>query len=156
MSNHLSEDQFAQCVAGQPPGAELQHLAQCSECRAELERFSNTLSLFRSAMRDQIDDRAAASILVAAPFSIRPAEAGASNWQWSCIGAAIVIAAVLPFLVPAKQPQQFAEPVSIESTPDELMEAVNLQLSRTIPTPMEPLLALIPGEELMNKSRGVQ
>ena len=41
MSHHLMEDQFAKCTVSLPAGAELKHLAECTQCSAELERFGD-------------------------------------------------------------------------------------------------------------------
>ena len=81
MSNHLSEDQFAKCIVGRSTNADLQHIRECPECSAELERFGNTLSLFRGALRQRIDDRVARHPLAVTP--VRLAESGISKWRWA-------------------------------------------------------------------------
>ena len=37
-----------------------------------------------------------------------------------------------------------------------VMDRVNLHLSRTVPAPMEPMMSLIPSDELINNSGGVR
>src|SRR2546425_10656543 len=96
MSKHLSQDQFAKCVAGRPARVELQHIGECPECSAELDRFNNTLTVFRNAVRHRIDDRVALQPPAVAP---RPAEAGLSTWRLTFVAAAIVMAALLPFFI---------------------------------------------------------
>jgi hypothetical protein len=156
MSNHLSQDQFAQCIAGQPAGAELQHIGECGECSAELERFGNILSLFRSAIRDRIDDRVALQGSGATAFPIQPVETGMSNWRWAVAAAALVVFVMLPFFISEPIQQESSRAVSIETDADALMNAVNAHLSRTLPAPMEPMLALLPSDEPGSESGGVQ
>lgn len=152
MNNHLSQDQFAKCAAGRPARAELEHLSECLECRAELERFGKALSLFRSAIRRRIDDRVA----VHAPdVTLKPAEGGISTWRWAWVAVAVVLA-VLPFFMSQNEPQEDVEQAATEISPDALMDRVNLHLSRTVPAPMEPVMSLIPSEQLIRKSGGLQ
>ena len=154
MSNHLSEDQFAKCIVGRSTNAELQHIRECPECSAELERFGNTLSLFRGALRQRIDDRVARHPLDVTP--VRHAEPGISKWRWALLAAALVVAVVLPFFISPNITPKNGEQVPAPINPNALMDRVNLHLSRTVPAPMEPIMSLIPSEELVRKSGGVQ
>ncbi len=148
MSNHLSEDQFAKCIVviGRK---ELEHLRQCPECSAELERFGSAVTAFRSALRNRADDRAASHA-----FSIRPAIANTPKWRWALVAALFVVVMVIPFFI--SKPQSSIENASTQMDPEALMRAVNLHLSRTIPAPMEPMMALIPNEEPKIESGGLQ
>jgi hypothetical protein len=156
MNSHLSEDQFTRCAAGRPMAAELEHIRKCPECGAELERFGSALSLFRSAIRRRIDERVALQASGVPQFSIRPAVAGISKWHWALGAAALVVLMVLPFFKGATRPQPASEQVATEANADAIMDAVNRHLSRTVPAPMEPVMALIPGDELTSQSGGVQ
>jgi len=154
MSNHLSQDQFAKCAFGRLARAELQHISECPECRAELDRFGNALSLFRSAIRHRIDDRVA--LHTPGGTRLRPAETGMSKWRWALVAAVVVVVVTLPFFMSENKPQEAVIQPSTETNPDALMDRVNLHLSRTVPAPMEPMMSLIPSEELISKSGGVQ
>ena len=154
MNNHLSEDQFSKCIAGRPAKVELQHIAECSECSAELERFGNTLSLFRGAIRDRIDDRVALYPSGLSPR--RPAHAGILKWRWALVVAAAVVLVLVPFLRSEKKPQAVIAEQSSETDPDAVMRAVELHLSRTVPAPMEPIMALIPNDESKAQTGGLQ
>jgi len=156
MSNHLSEDQFAKCIAGLPTGAELQHIRGCPECRAELENLGTTISLFRSALRDRIDDRMALQRPAVTPFPIRPAETVMPGWRWAVVAAALVVFVMLPFFISKPIPQESSPAVSIETDADALMNAVNIRLSRTLPAPMEPMMSLLPSAEPITEFGGVQ
>jgi anti-sigma factor RsiW len=154
MSNHLSQRELAKCIVGRPARAELQHIGECPECGAELDRLRNTLTVFRNAVRHRIDERVASQPPLVVP--LRVAEAGVSTWRWTLVAAAMVMAIVLPFFINTNQPQETADPAAIETNPDAIMNRVNLHLSRTVPAPMEPMMTLIPREELMSKPGGVQ
>jgi hypothetical protein len=156
MSNHLSEDQFAKCTAGRSSTAVLQHLRECAECRAEVENLSTTLSLFRSALRDRVDDRVASQGTSVSAFPIGPTETGMSMWRWAVAAAALVVSVTLPFFISKPAPQEGIQPVSIENDADTLMNAVNLRLSRVVPAPMEPMWSLLPNDESITQSGGVQ
>ena len=153
MSDHLSEDQFAKCIVGRSTRAELQHIRECPECSVELERFGKTLSLFRTAVRDRIDDRVALHPPDEAP--LRRREAGISTLRWAWVTAAIV-ALVIPLFMSEKKPQKVDEQLSTETNPVAIMDRVNLHLSRTVPAPMEPMMSLIPSDELISTPGGVR
>ena len=155
MSNHLSQDQFAKCLIGRPASAELQHIMECAECSAELDRFGNTMSSFRNAIRERIDDRVTGMPGVP-PFSMRPAAAGIPMWRWALVAAGAVVLAIVPFITKEKEPQIVIEEESPPQTPDAVMNAVNLHLSRTIPAPMERIMTVIPNDESIEQSGGVQ
>jgi anti-sigma factor RsiW len=156
MSNHLSEDQFVKCIAGRPGSVERQHIAECPECSADLERFGDALSTFRSAIHDRVDDRMALRGSGVPPFPIRPVESGLPIWRWAVAAMAIVVFVMLPFLISKPVAQEKSEQLSVEVDADALMNAVNLRLSRTLPAPMEPMMALLPSNESLTPSGGVQ
>jgi hypothetical protein len=154
MSNHLSPEQFARCAAGSPSNAELQHASECPECRAELEQFGNTLSQFRRAIRERIDDRVPVHSLAITPLS--RTEVSVSRWRWAMVAAAI-FALFIPYFVAVKEPrQENGQQAIIDTNPDAVMDRVNLHLSRTVPAPMEPIMSLIPSQESATKTGGVQ
>ncbi len=162
MSKHLSSDQFAKCLAGRPTAAELQHVAECAECSARLDRFTNTMSLFRNALRDRIDGRVAAQAPRLYPLPTQPASERVPLWRWALVAVAAVVLVVVPFLTHKKEAQEVTEKTSIQipETPkasaDALMNAVNLHLSRTVPAPMERMMTVIPNDESTNERGGGQ
>jgi hypothetical protein len=131
MSNHLSQDQFESCVLGRAGRQELEHMNECPECRAEVERFSEGVALFRRAVHDLADD---------APM--QPAASVNRGWRWTLAAAgaaaALVAAIVLPFFI--------SRPKPIES-PDAVMERLNRHLEGTMPEAMEPVMSLISFEQ---------
>jgi hypothetical protein len=138
MSPHLSQEQFARCFVSIETRKELHHVAGCSECRDELEAFEKTVSALRLALRGHVDVSAAVS-----PSKL-PLPAATPRFGWAVVAALVVLLGTIPLLteLPANPPE-----VPVASSPDALMNAVNLHLSRTLPSPMEPVIALLPGGE---------
>jgi len=154
MSNHLSHDQLVKCFLGWSTSAELQHILKCPECSADLDGFTNTISQFRGLIRHRIDEHAAGetNILTVSP---RIQTHGIARRRWA-LAAAMAVALVVPFVTTVDQePQAISENTSSEMNADALMNAVNLHLLRTMPAPMEPILALFPTDE-STISGGVQ
>ena len=155
MSNHLSQDQFAKCVVGRSTSAERQHLTECATCSAELERFGNTLSLFRTALRDRVDAQAESRVTVLKPVSRRSAF-GFSPLRWAFIASAVSVFISVPLLKREEPKPPVIENVSTDADANALMDAVNLHLSRTVPAPMERMLIVIPDDESISQSGGTQ
>jgi hypothetical protein len=151
MTKHLTEDQIAKCFAGQPTDVEWLHIQECAACSAELDRLTNSISLFRNAVRDRIDARVAVHAPV---FEDRPPVAATPMWNWALVAAVAFVLVTLPLFI--TRPKQFIENTSVATDADTLMREVNLHLSRTLPAPMEPIMTLIPKNELLTQSGGVQ
>src|SRR5262249_27391803 len=128
---------------------ESEHVRECPECRAEVERFGKALSLFRSVVSDLADDRVVLQASNVTTFI--PAPAPIPKWRWALVVAGFVAVFVIPFFTPTSKPPEPVEPVSAEMSPEAVMERLNRHLSRTAPAPMEPVMALIPSEELARK-----
>jgi anti-sigma factor RsiW len=155
MNKHLSSEQFAKCFAGECTSAELQHIRKCTECSAELDRVGNAFSAFRSALRDRIDNRVASQAPVTFQF---PVDAAVARRKWGEVlaVAAVVLLGVFPFFMSEMKTDEALDNASTQASADALMDAINLHLSRTIPSPMEPVMFLIPTEKSTGKIGGVQ
>jgi hypothetical protein len=69
--------------------------------------------------------------------------------------AAVLVLGAAPLLtnrVEWKAMRATQEPVSAEA----LMEAIDIHLSRTIPSPMEPIISLVPNDEFKSNSGAIQ
>ena len=150
MNKHLSQEQFARCFVGGstsasgPSAEERQHLAACADCAAELDRFSNTVLSLRYAIRGRVEERVESGV------ETRPAAAARPRGRWVLVAATVVLLGMVPFL--ARKPEEPVKKVLAEPTsPDALMDAIHLHLSRTVPAPMEPMMSLIPSDELKSE-----
>jgi hypothetical protein len=147
MSKHLTEEQFATCFVEGASGAAWEHLAECSACQSELDRLGSTVSSLRHAIRNRVDNQVPSSVAQPAPVR-RPKVA------WAAAVAATLILGTLPLLL--RKPQEIAVNTAEETSPEVLMNAINLHLSRTMPSPMEPMLSLIPSDLYLTESGEIQ
>jgi len=144
MSKHLTENQLSMCILGKSTPDERQHLQECRQCKEELARFHQPISAFESAMKDwslrQDVPRIDATVL-ARTASLR-------GWGWAAAGIAVVLAASIPIYKTGTEARRssMADDAAI------LMEAVDFHLSRTVPAPMEPIMALIPINEYLSET----
>ena len=155
MSKHLTEDQIARCFAGQSTIVERQHIQQCVACAAELDRLASSISMFRDAVRNQIEARVAVQAPAIPVLEERSPVAATSLWNWALIIAVSFVLVTIPFFITRPQ-QQFTDGAATAADADRLMREINLHLSRTIPAPMEPIMNLIPGNESISQLGGVQ
>ena len=153
MTKHLTEGEIARCFTGQPTDVEWLHIQECAACSAKLDRLTNSISLFRNAVRDRIDQRIAVHAPAITFEDQRPVPA-THIWKWAMVTVVAVLLVALPFFI--TRPQQFVDSASAPSDPDILMREINLHLSRTMPAPMEPILTLIPDNESISHVGGVQ
>ena len=155
MNKHLSKNQFARCFVATATTAEQEHLARCAECKAELDRVHRMVSSFRTDVRNRVEARAGQG-MVGVTVSRRPLRVGFFASRWAFIAASVVVFAMVPFLAHEEKPQIIIQQPSTVTDPNALMDAVNRHLSRTLPAPMEPMMALLPSEETNTESGGVQ
>lgn len=154
MRNHLSDAQFATCAMGQPSASEQRHLADCGECSSELDRFRASISRFRRVLTDRVESR----IALQPAFETRPVTAADPWWRWGVVAATALVLAIVPY---AGFQWEIVTPHAIvktqsEADADALMRRVELQLSQTVPTPMQPVLALLPINESQTQPGGAR
>jgi hypothetical protein len=155
MNNHLTPEEFARCFLGGATSTELQHIMRCLECSAELDRFGNTISLFRGGVRSRVEDRVASETPAISPLPVAHAGIRRLRLRWALVTAMAAVV-VVPFLTRNEKKSVVIEDTSTQTDPNALMDSVNLHLARTIPAPMEPILALLPQDESTTESGGVQ
>jgi hypothetical protein len=142
MNNHLSQDEFERCLEDRSGSSELEHLHECPECSAEVERFTKGLALFRKAIQDLAGDPAAAESADFATWV--PASTGIPGWRWAVAAAALVAAIVLPFFISSPKPIMNT---TLEMSPEAVMDRLKRHLSGTVPEAMEPVMSLISAEQ---------
>jgi hypothetical protein len=75
-------------------------------------------------------------------------------------GAAVAILFVGPFIVGPFHTGDSTDKTTLDessaTSPDALMDAINLHILRTVPSPMEPAIALLPGSAFIDESGGIQ
>ena len=147
MNPHLSQERFARCFVGAATSEELRHVAACSTCRLELEDFGKTMSSLRHAIRGRVDAH-----LELQPFVPREPQP-LTMTRWALVAAVVLLLGMAPFLTtyPVKESRR----ISVSSA-EALMDSINVHLSRTVPSPMEPMMSLLPGDEIEIVWGGIQ
>jgi hypothetical protein len=148
MSKHLTHEQFARCFVEGASGAEWEHLTECAACQTELDRFGSAVSALRLAVRGRVDAQ------VTTQAFVMPVARHTQKTRWALAAAAILLLGVAPLLI--ERPRGATEASSAEASPEVLMNAINLHLSRTMPSPMEPMMSLIPSDIYVTESGEIQ
>jgi len=160
MSNHLSQDQLSMWILGRSTSEELRHGRECPECRAELARFETPVSSFRSVMQEWSDQENAPRTEELSALLRRPQATLNSSWRWVAVGAVALLLIGIPTYRRGIDTAVSLPPVINDTTDAKadalLMDAVNAHLSRTIPAPMEPIMALIPAPEDITRQGGTK
>lgn len=134
---HLSSEQLSECILGEPDPWIAQHAGSCPACRAELEQMSEALSEFRGTVRLWSEHQAQAALAV----DSRPPEArswfAAHQLALALVLAAVCVLASILWRGGEKAP----------SSDVVLLNQVDAEVSRAVPSSMEPLMKLVAQEE---------
>jgi hypothetical protein len=103
MSHHLSEDQICRAIAGQSTIVQRRHVAGCDDCRAELDRFQNTLAAFRRSATAWAERQTQQPVF-------EPRATG--KWEWALTAAAAVIVGIAIPMWPTADRSRTSAPVS--------------------------------------------
>jgi anti-sigma factor RsiW len=139
MIAHLSSEEFSECILGQPSPLIAQHIDGCPACRAELTNFREALAEFRGAVHTWSEDQAAqyqanaTSTVPASDPESRPWTAS-QQLAWALLIAVVCILA--SFVVPWREGDNIGGDAV-------LLKQVDAQVSRTVPSSMEPLMKLV-------------
>jgi len=131
---HLSAEQISQWTIGERTPQLERHVAECGQCRAELERLETTLAQFRGAVRDWS---------AADPPAWRQSVSHSARFSWPRLvvaAAALSILAAVPVYWRAHARERAAEAARADA---QLLEQVDSAISRAVPEPMEPLVNLV-------------
>jgi len=135
MIQHLSAEQISQWLMGDGTPQLERHLAECSECRAELGKLETTLAQFRGAVRNWSGS--------ALPPAWQPPAARAPWFSWARLAvaaAALCFLVALPVYWSTRARERAAEAARADAL---LLERVDSSISRAVPEPMEPLVNLV-------------
>ena len=143
MRAHLSAAQISRWMAGDRTTDVDRHLRECAQCAAETARLKALLAAFRSSV-------IAGSALqkgAEAPERWTPLEhrrrltRGVPRWKLAA--AALAIAVIVPICKNSSDRRREVEAFEADV---QLWEEVNAQVSRSVPTPLEPLMKLVAWE----------
>lgn len=151
MSEHLSPEQLSRWMAGERTEEAERHAMQCRDCAASLARFGSALALYRESLRE-----CGASYGGTPEFSwpgdVRraPSTRLAQFSRWTPIAAALLLLAVIPVYTVSRNQRREAELARADAA---LLEQVDLEISRAVPAPMEPLVKLVSWNDAANESK---
>jgi anti-sigma factor RsiW len=134
MIPHLSSEQLSEFMLGQPSPLVARHVRDCAACRSELANFREALGEFRGAVRawsQHQANAAAISSTVDETHSWTPSR----QLAWALLMAAVCI--IASFVLPRHGADGVAGGDAV------LLNQVDTQVSRTVPSSMEPLLKLV-------------
>lgn len=135
MIEHLSAEQISQWMIGERAPQLEQHVAECEECRAQLEQMETALAQFRTAMRGS------SSSAPPPVWQEAPSRDPWYAWPRLVLAAAVLLILVaLPVTWRARVRERAAEAALADS---QLLERVDSAISRAVPEPMEPLVSLV-------------
>ena len=131
MITHLSSEQVAEYIVGYPSPIVAEHLRDCPACRAEVVNFREALGDFRWAVRSWSQDQAPATrSVVPDPRWWSPSH----QFAGALLVAAICV--IASFVIPR-------HPEKVLSSDAVLLSQVDAQVSRAVPSSMEPLMKLV-------------
>jgi anti-sigma factor RsiW len=142
MNPHLTPQQIAEWITGDKIAEMDQHLRDCPECAAAVNRLAEPLALFRTTVRALSEQMEPAPLVLPAE---RPRRATIPlHWRLAMATAAALMIAAIPIARHLRPVQQPAAPAPIAQISDDaLLRQVESDLSRSVPTPMEPLAKLM-------------
>jgi hypothetical protein len=152
MSDHLTERQLSTWLAGRSTPGQQQHVRECPQCSDAVSSFLGPISTFQSAMQDWSNrqDLPRFTEGLASPQPRR--RIIDPRWGWAVAAAAVVILTAIPLYRQGSELQRSAKAAEAA----QVMDTVNQHLSRTVPAPMEPIMALIPINEYLIQTGGIQ
>jgi hypothetical protein len=142
MNRHLSPQQIEEWVVGERSPEMQAHVQSCAVCAEELARASEPLALFGTAVRNWGDQQRG-------PLRASWKSAQPPVWRWR-IGLAMATLTLLlaaPVYQHRRTVQQAALAAARTQAEDEvLLRQVQQEISRSVPSPMEPLAKLMPND----------
>jgi hypothetical protein len=143
MRAHLSSERISRWMAGDRAPDEDQHLRECAQCAAETARLKALLAEFRSS----VIARSALQKGAEAPEPWTPPEHRprftSGMLRWKLAAATLAIAIIVPICKNSSDRRREVEAFEADV---QLWEEVNAQVSRPVPSPLEPLLKLVAWE----------
>jgi hypothetical protein len=150
MISHLTSEEISKALIGDVTREQQQHVRECSECGASLERVKETFLVFRESvhMWAGTNDNAAPKVI---DLHETAARFGMPRLRWAVAGVVLIVLLVVPFYKnnrDEKRARQAGEAQARQRAASRiedalLLEQVNASLSRNVPAPMEPLLKLV-------------
>ncbi|MGC2657761.1 MAG: hypothetical protein WA324_07270 [Bryobacteraceae bacterium] len=137
IGQHLTQQQISAWLVGERSSEAIQHIRNCAACRAEVLLLGTTLVDFRTCVRDWSQQHTTA-VVITAPGSLHHSF---FTFNRACLATAAAILCIL--LGVSLRSSHPTKPVSAFISDRALMNRVDDEISRTVPTAMDPLLPLV-------------
>ena len=119
-SGHLTDEQFAECVAGcavvAPDPESEAHLRECSQCREELARFAASMEDFSRAAFGWSETQPAVSLRAKARPQSGRSWLAPAGWA---VAAAVLLAAGLPIVIHHDRQPAASPDAAVADGPDD-------------------------------------
>ena len=135
MSPHLSSDQLSEYILGQPSLLVARHIQDCPACRSELMQFREALGEFRGAVRAFSEVQAEQALATSHTIPDPRSWAVSQQLTWALLIAAVCV--IASFVAPRHGAESAVGADAV------LLNQVDVQVSRTAPSSMEPLMKLV-------------
>jgi hypothetical protein len=132
MNRHLSSENFSEWMVGERTPEHEQHLRECAECAAELDRIQTPIALLRGAVREWSTNENRGTV----PIADRRRIGG----LWLRLGAT---AAALAVLVAIGIEGRNWRAAGIDREDEILLGQVQTAVSRPVPATMQPVYDLM-------------
>jgi hypothetical protein len=133
MNRHLSSQDVCAWLAGSQTPELQQHVQGCSVCQAELARMGQALTQFRGTVRQWSEEQSTDDV------KLTPSVSTWRHLRWACAVMAACVLLSLSVLWRGNQPPGAGAPAADAA----LLAQVDRQVSRAVPSPMEPLMNLV-------------
>jgi hypothetical protein len=146
MNTHLSKKAMLRWQAGEASELERGHVAECTQCQAQIQPLTDALSWFGAAAREWGAERAAV------PRRLQAVAGGVHRWYRFAIAAALACVlllatgvALLDWSRSHMAPMQAQAPQQQQVTQQELardnalLDEVDQDVSQEVPAAMQPL-----------------
>lgn len=134
---HLTQEAISAWLVGERSPEAVQHMRTCSACRSEVLLLGTTLLDFRTCVRDWSQQHVSAAVIHA------PASLHQPFFTFRRAFFALACAIVCVYLGVSLRPHHLPQSTPPAISDRVLMNSVDDEISRTVPTAMEPLLSLV-------------
>ena len=147
MNPHLTTQEIAEWIAGQKTAAMEEHLRGCEDCAATVERATEPLALFRTSVRALGDRQMGfARFVLPAERPVHPANP--FRWGLAMATAVALMVAAIPVARHFHLVSPAATPVVVPTVSDDaLLQQVETEISRSVPSTLEPLAKLMSSDD---------
>ncbi|MBI2679644.1 MAG: hypothetical protein HYX25_01390 [Candidatus Solibacter usitatus] len=136
MNRHLSSQDVCAWLSGNHTPELQQHVLGCAVCQAELDRLGQALTQFRGTVRQWSEQQHNGEVKLTASAG------GWRHLRWACAAMAACLLVSVSVIWRGNQP-----PAGGATAADAaLLAQVDQQVSRAVPSPMEPLMNLVSWE----------